>query len=379
MRARRGARRARPIVIGVGWIDAIVFALPLALVATPLSFSAWYLCRALPLSRTPADPCWSRPSLARHRLGGDLGGDRLRVVGRAPARRVGAARSADAGARGAPGGVGRARLHRVGDGALCPAGVRGLRRGGPSCAGIGDRPSRGRAAGAARAGRSALSVQQPEFDRGADDRRPQCARGTCASGWPTFCATASRWAHRRGFRSGARSRWPSSTLLSNRCASGRRLVHSHVRGAESADVPVPPLILQPLVENAVRHGIATCLDGGRIEIATRRVGDRARDRREESARRGWRPAGNGLGTGHRPPAAGRVVRRPAPRCESSHRRLGIACRSRSRSRKGAMSARGCREESESASAGAARAGGGAPRESHPSRWPSLASACRDRR
>jgi LytS/YehU family sensor histidine kinase len=38
---------------------------------------------------------------------------------------------------------------------------------------------------------------------------------------------------------------------------------------------VPPLILQPLVENAVRHGIATRLDGGAIEIAVRRAGDRA--------------------------------------------------------------------------------------------------------
>lgn len=31
-------------------------------------------------------------------------------------------------------------------------------------------------------------------------------------------------------------------------------------------VEVPPLLLQPLVENAVRHGIATCLDGGVITI-----------------------------------------------------------------------------------------------------------------
>ncbi len=38
---------------------------------------------------------------------------------------------------------------------------------------------------------------------------------------------------------------------------------------------VPPLILQPLVENAVRHGIATRLDGGSIEIAARRAGDHA--------------------------------------------------------------------------------------------------------
>jgi signal transduction histidine kinase len=41
------------------------------------------------------------------------------------------------------------------------------------------------------------------------------------------------------------------------------------------DVPVPPLLLQPLVENAVRHGVATTLDGGLIEIEVRRAGARA--------------------------------------------------------------------------------------------------------
>jgi signal transduction histidine kinase len=38
-------------------------------------------------------------------------------------------------------------------------------------------------------------------------------------------------------------------------------------------VPVPPLLLQPLVENAVRHGIATCLEGGTIEVEATRRGD----------------------------------------------------------------------------------------------------------
>ena len=55
---------------------------------------------------------------------------------------------------------------------------------------------------------------------------------------------------------------------------GDRLsVDEHVDEATHA-VPVPPLILQPLVENAVRHGIADRPDGGRIEVGARVAGTR---------------------------------------------------------------------------------------------------------
>jgi two-component system, LytTR family, sensor kinase len=37
---------------------------------------------------------------------------------------------------------------------------------------------------------------------------------------------------------------------------------------------VPTFVLQPLVENAIRHGVAKRTDAGRIEIAARRAGDR---------------------------------------------------------------------------------------------------------
>ena len=56
---------------------------------------------------------------------------------------------------------------------------------------------------------------------------------------------------------------------------GQRLSVQTTVAADCADVPVPPLILQPLVENAVRHGIATRLEGGVVEISAHRAGDRA--------------------------------------------------------------------------------------------------------
>jgi len=40
------------------------------------------------------------------------------------------------------------------------------------------------------------------------------------------------------------------------------------------DAAVPSLVLQPLVENALRHGIAPKVGGGRIDIVARRDGDR---------------------------------------------------------------------------------------------------------
>jgi len=46
---------------------------------------------------------------------------------------------------------------------------------------------------------------------------------------------------------------------------------------------VPPLLLQPLVENAVRHGIASVVDGGTIEIAAATNDGRLRIRIENPA------------------------------------------------------------------------------------------------
>jgi sensor histidine kinase YesM len=72
---------------------------------------------------------------------------------------------------------------------------------------------------------------------------------------------------------------------------GSRLeVSAHVP-PDAAGVCVPPLILQPLVENAVRHGVATTLEGGRVAIDARRAGSRmvvsvSNPRDRTAARRG---------------------------------------------------------------------------------------------
>jgi len=55
---------------------------------------------------------------------------------------------------------------------------------------------------------------------------------------------------------------------------GRRLAVKTSVSPDAADVLVAPLILQPLVENAVRHGVATCLDGGTVEVSAMRAGER---------------------------------------------------------------------------------------------------------
>jgi two-component system, LytTR family, sensor histidine kinase AlgZ len=63
-------------------------------------------------------------------------------------------------------------------------------------------------------------------------------------------------------------------LAVERVRFGDRLTVSADFDPAAADVLVPPLLLQPLVENAVKHGIAGRLAGGTLTLVTKRVGDR---------------------------------------------------------------------------------------------------------
>ena len=57
---------------------------------------------------------------------------------------------------------------------------------------------------------------------------------------------------------------------------GRRLAVEEDIEASGRSCLVPPLLLQPLVENAVVHGIATLVEGGTVRLEARRAGNRLR-------------------------------------------------------------------------------------------------------
>lgn len=57
---------------------------------------------------------------------------------------------------------------------------------------------------------------------------------------------------------------------------GDRLAVEIVAGLEEMDAAVPTLLLQPLVENAIRHGAAQRAGGGRVAVRARRDGERLR-------------------------------------------------------------------------------------------------------
>jgi len=64
---------------------------------------------------------------------------------------------------------------------------------------------------------------------------------------------------------------------------------------ETLDARVPSMLLQPLVENAIRHGVAALVEGGRIAISARLEGDRLRIVIRNSARMAPSERLNGIG------------------------------------------------------------------------------------
>jgi sensor histidine kinase YesM len=55
---------------------------------------------------------------------------------------------------------------------------------------------------------------------------------------------------------------------------GRRLAFALEVPAGLAAVPLPPMILLTLVENAIKHGLTPSPEGGRVRVSARVQGDR---------------------------------------------------------------------------------------------------------
>jgi signal transduction histidine kinase len=77
---------------------------------------------------------------------------------------------------------------------------------------------------------------------------------------------------------------------------GRRLAVEHDIARSALPALIPPLLLQPLVENAVRHGIAQRLEGGTLAIEARLDGGTLR-LRIENPRDAESPGRRGAGLG----------------------------------------------------------------------------------
>jgi len=54
---------------------------------------------------------------------------------------------------------------------------------------------------------------------------------------------------------------------------GERLSFSITADPALRSLPVPPLLLQPLVENAIHHGLECCIDAGHVQIQAERRGE----------------------------------------------------------------------------------------------------------
>ena len=120
---------------------------------------------------------------------------------------------------------------------------------------------------AARADRSAFPVQQSSFDQRADVGESRPARDGCACCWRIFSARVSRSARRIGSHSARELALAQKYLEIERVRFGDRL-GVEIESSGEGDCMVPSLILQPVVENAVTHGIAHLLEGGVVRVTT---------------------------------------------------------------------------------------------------------------
>jgi two-component system sensor histidine kinase AlgZ len=125
--------------------------------------------------------------------------------------------------------------------------------------------------------------------------RPEEARSMCAL-LSDFLRTTLGMSERSSISLREELALAHRYLAVERVRFGDRLTVSENVDASTLDVAVPPLLLQPLFENAVKHGIGARLEGGVLSLVTRRSAGRVSIVVENPADAGAeKPAGAGLG------------------------------------------------------------------------------------
>jgi two-component system sensor histidine kinase AlgZ len=84
---------------------------------------------------------------------------------------------------------------------------------------------------------------------------------------------------------GRRDRPRQTVSGTGKAAAGRASCGRLANRGFRMDLPIPPLMLQPLLENAVYHGIEPAPEGGTVRIAIAQHGDELRDRHRQPDRR----------------------------------------------------------------------------------------------
>ena len=260
------------VVEDLRWTEALVFGIPMGLLAAPVSLSAWYLCRAMPLARTSAFRIGATAlgaALVTASLWAGAGRLWWQLLGS-----TGFEMPADV--------LGPITL-LLGSGALgylLAVTVHYVLQASEDSA-VADR----RALEFQVAQREAeLRALRAQLDPHFLFNSLNSIVGLMASDVPKAQAMCLRLAEflRDSLKLGAEDRITLAREVAlaeqylgvERVRFGARLAVSAAVDPEVANVRVPPLILQPLVENAVRHGIATLIEGGHVEIDARRAGPR---------------------------------------------------------------------------------------------------------
>jgi len=249
-------------MFGVTMTQALAFAVPLSLLAVPVSLSAWYLCRAMPISRTNvwwvaisavgaavvASSVWAAfgqvwwGTLSRIGMPPAPGTPLVTLLagfgGMAYLMSVTVHYTVQA----VEGGAELARRELQSQIAAREAELRALR------AQV-DPHFLFNSLNAI----SGLITPQPERAREMTKRLADFLRESLTLGAVPRITLTRELALTEQYLEIERVRFGDRLRVS---------ITSSVDGAAG----VPPLLLQPLVENAVRHGIATCLEGGVVEI-----------------------------------------------------------------------------------------------------------------